>query len=755
MRTTPPPLWWASPVAAGAGLAIATIAALSGLRTVLSPGDWSGVGMLLVLVLATATTTVRLMMVHRRLTRGTALVPPASLLPSGVGLVIAAWIVTGTYGTPGTGFTPFFGWDAFARIGDRFTTAADLVWTGIAPMAPSTPLTMLVVTGTAFVFLVADSIAIGLGYPSLAGVAVLWLWVPPLTTVHDVPTDAFVLTIVGLAVVLAVDEPRTGVPRRRTTSRRERRARLSSRMGAASAAIAVVLVGALTAGALGSALPSPLHEEGAPGDDDGGPVTLASTLDLRDNLAERSGRAVLRYTSDRAVTEPLRAFTLTDFNGRRWQRGESQDSEIVTDPDQLLWPSPAGAGTTASQTLEVTLDSYRGMTLPIPVDPRSIETSRPLAYDPVLDEVGEERPTTSGDSYTTTTFERSLSPESLRAASGADPGDSAYLDVPASQHADEVRSLAQQIVGGAPTRYDQALALQDFFRDSTEFTYDPTVAPPQTDDAVWDFLQQGNGYCVQYATTMAIMARTLGIPTRLGVGFLPGKRIGDGEYEITGKDSHAWPELHFPGLGWVRFEPTPAQQTGGAPAWTRPSPDQSATSPSPAPSSTATTAPTPSTSASTAPPTTGAASDRSSSAVSWTWVLAALAATVGAGWVVRRRSRSSTTVRDAEDAWRRLHRSLDGLGVGWPDSATPRQAPVIVADRVRERWGVDLPDDGSFTALVSAVEDSRYSPRPTTVDPRTLRQRVDRVIAMVSAARKERVSGPRVPDDGPSAPPSA
>ena len=114
------------------------------------------------------------------------------------------------------------------------------------------------------------------------------------------------------------------------------------------------------------------------------------------------------------------------------------------------------------------------------------------------------------------------------------------------------------------------MALQTYFRATTNFTYDTRVAPSRSDDAVWDFLQSKQGYCVQFATSMAMMARTLGIPARVGVGFLPGESDRNGSYVVTGHESHAWPELFFEGYGWVRFEPTPAVQTGAPPRWSDP-----------------------------------------------------------------------------------------------------------------------------------------------------------------------------------------
>ena len=92
-----------------------------------------------------------------------------------------------------------------------------------------------------------------------------------------------------------------------------------------------------------------------------------------------------------------------------------------------------------------------------------------------------------------------------------------------------------------------------------------------TDDLV-RFLTEGDGgrigYCEQFASAMAVMARSLGIPARVAVGFLEPEQVGDETCEYSAHDLHAWPELYFAGAGWVRFEPTPPGRASGVPAYT-------------------------------------------------------------------------------------------------------------------------------------------------------------------------------------------
>ena len=62
---------------------------------------------------------------------------------------------------------------------------------------------------------------------------------------------------------------------------------------------------------------------------------------------------------------------------------------------------------------------------------------------------------------------------------------------------------------------------------------------------------------------MALFARLLGIPARVGMGYTAGSQLADGSWVVQTKDAHAWPELYFDGVGWLRFEPTPGGDGGG------------------------------------------------------------------------------------------------------------------------------------------------------------------------------------------------
>ncbi|MEI2699321.1 MAG: transglutaminaseTgpA domain-containing protein [Microthrixaceae bacterium] len=105
----------------------------------------------------------------------------------------------------------------------------------------------------------------------------------------------------------------------------------------------------------------------------------------------------------------------------------------------------------------------------------------------------------------------------------------------------------------------QLLVLQDWFRE--EFSYDETVDFSEADDPLTEFIETRRGFCQQFSSTFALIARSLGLPSRVAVGFTPGDtesgEDGDTEYVVRGRHAHAWPEVHLSGAGWVPFEPTP------------------------------------------------------------------------------------------------------------------------------------------------------------------------------------------------------
>ncbi len=121
-----------------------------------------------------------------------------------------------------------------------------------------------------------------------------------------------------------------------------------------------------------------------------------------------------------------------------------------------------------------------------------------------------------------------------------------------------VLSLAKDLTQDQPTAYDKALAIEGYLR---QFPYSLDLPQPPTDQDIVDYFlfDLQTGYCDYYATAMVVLARAAGLPARLAVGYASGNYSPpEAVYLVTEKDGHSWPEVYFPGLGWVEFEPTAA-----------------------------------------------------------------------------------------------------------------------------------------------------------------------------------------------------
>ena len=155
-----------------------------------------------------------------------------------------------------------------------------------------------------------------------------------------------------------------------------------------------------------------------------------------------------------------------------------------------------------------------------------------------------------------------LTANKLRAAGTDYPPDVAtlYTHLLPGTSGPETELLLERIEkeSGATNPYDLARAVERFLRDPANFTYDTDVSDVQCGGrgVAECFVVSRRGYCEYYATTMAVMLRLRGIPTRFVEGFLPGERDARGIETVRRARAHAWVEVYFPGYGWVDFDPT-------------------------------------------------------------------------------------------------------------------------------------------------------------------------------------------------------
>ena len=255
-----------------------------------------------------------------------------------------------------------------------------------------------------------------------------------------------------------------------------------------------------------------------------------------------------------------RARTYTNYTGTGWDTVEEaawldiRDAEAPSD-DKRVTNEHFFRVRAATDTL------FSGG-LPVRYDRAAEVLVRPDAPEDILQvRYGEGRdffPTRTNLRYLSAGSESFATPDDLRDAPTEYPDEIAetYLGLPVTLP-ERVYDLAQAVAGEELNPYDQAIAIRDHviaFRYNLEIT-----APPKEQDGVDYFLfDLRQGYCDYYASSMAVMLRTLGIPSRYVLGYASGRRQGGtGPFEVLDLNYHSWVEAYFPGYGWIPFEPTP------------------------------------------------------------------------------------------------------------------------------------------------------------------------------------------------------
>jgi transglutaminase-like putative cysteine protease len=140
-----------------------------------------------------------------------------------------------------------------------------------------------------------------------------------------------------------------------------------------------------------------------------------------------------------------------------------------------------------------------------------------------------------------------------------------YTQLPADVP-DRVERLAADVTATAPTTYDKVRALEAWMGENTQYTLDIPPLPAGADAVEHYLFEEKRGFCEQIASSLVVMLRSLGIPSRLAVGYTPGERNPfTGLYEVRADDAHAWAEVWFPGVGWQAFDPTAKVPFAGDP----------------------------------------------------------------------------------------------------------------------------------------------------------------------------------------------
>jgi len=302
-------------------------------------------------------------------------------------------------------------------------------------------------------------------------------------------------------------------------------------------------------------------------------VTLSPLVDIRGRLVGQS--TVELFTVATETPTYWRITSLDRFDGTIWSSLSNYR------PAGTRLPSvgaDASRGGTTKSTQEFEISGLSSIWLPAAYRPERLSPSGKVRFDPDSGSLATDKATSDGLRYTVESSLPRLTAEELTSVGTGVPPDIAarYLEIPANLSR-QVRREAQRIAGNEISPYRRAKALQDWFRDN--FTYNLQVPAGHDASAMDDFLESRQGYCEQFAGTYAAMARSLGLPARVAVGFTAGTKEADGRWHVTGKEAHAWPEVYLNGYGWVAFEPTPGRGLPGAENYTQVPPAQAADAP--------------------------------------------------------------------------------------------------------------------------------------------------------------------------------
>ncbi|WP_243728482.1 DUF3488 and transglutaminase-like domain-containing protein [Microbacterium sp. BK668] len=677
------------------GVLVAILAALMPVLGVVRPWPWLGVALLLVIAILAAGYVARL---YR--------------LPAvAVSLIeVSIWAVALTFlyfrdtallwllPTPAT----------FRAIPESITVASNEIALGAAPLQAGPELSFLIVGATALLAIIIDHVVLTARMPLLAGVGLIAVsLIPSIAVPRGIEVWSFVLLAGAILFLIRAD----------TRSREPKGEREASRSaGVPATALGIGAIAVVVSVVAAPLLPQPAVQPSGSGIGAGPGIDV--TLQLGDDLRRPRETISLLVRSDMSSTPYLRAATLSEFTGSVWEPDRSRSLPLGSE-FALNEVSVAPDVRVAEYTTTVEVKELVSPWLPVPFPAVAVTGLRgDWEAVPYNRTVVSRSTSTAGQVYQVVSHQPRPTLEQMRASNSGGPQirDETTLlpeDLPAI-----IRDTAQQVTAEAGSDYDALADLQRWFR-SGEFRYSLDAPVEEGFDgsgaeAVAKFLEVKEGYCVHFASAFALMARTLGMPSRIVVGYLPGNATSDSVdgqtvYEVASSQLHSWPEVYFDGIGWVPFEPTTGLgiPTTFAPAATLPGTADDPQDPQSAPSASATpnlpeserdTGETGTTDASS--PTTSVNPLPSLGIVLAILLLLAIPSIVRA--TQTRALLRSAEQGDAVAAWMIVMDAAIDLGIPVPASESPRS----LGRRLIDEHGAPLAET---TQLVRAIERASYA----------------------------------------------
>lgn len=282
---------------------------------------------------------------------------------------------------------------------------------------------------------------------------------------------------------------------------------------------------------------------------------------------------ILHYTVTNSVTNDPTQYLITEafstYDGiDNWTRGQTIDQNYS--PGQL---QPASTSAFHLDTYKVTFDATPAGGERFILSPgssaasfsiSSIAQTSSATHEPVT--WLSQSPLAVGQSYTTSGYVSSATVSQLSAVpypkQASESGLNIYPQVMLEQYLNTdtainpyIATTAQTVTKGAPNMYQAAVALQDYLRTFTYNAHNPN--PPANEDATVWFMHRKEGFCTFFASAMALMGRSLGMPTRIVSGYTNGSYDAKTQsFIVHGTQAHTWTQVYFAQYGWVNFEPT-------------------------------------------------------------------------------------------------------------------------------------------------------------------------------------------------------
>lgn len=681
------------------------------------------------------------------------------LLVTAGGFLSLGAILTLTFfrSTSFAGMIPTAG--SLAELDRLIRRASETVLSETAPVAPNVGIVMVICAVLGLAVILVDALAVPLGMPAATGVGLLAiLVVPAMIKPQSVGFWGFAATVAGYLMILACSQ--WYVPDARTpadSARNPGQGRRAVLTGAVAVAATLVLPLAIPGFDQGT------FPQGSRINPWGTSTGLNPMITLGNSLRTPAGSGRISYATNSPAPLYLRSVTVDNFDGDSWGPDDRNASRRPL--GNLIDP---GYTVSDEQQLVTAIDTgtFTSPYLPVPYAPESVRGLQGRwTWDPATLSIKGTDTTSRRQEYLVTSTVPKLTAGLLATSSAPVQGIADDFTRIPGNVPDIVRTTADTVAGSGASPYDKAMAIQKYLR-SAQFTYS-LQSPVQGGydgnglSVLADFLEQKSGYCIHYASAMAVMARLEGIPSRIAVGYAPGRLTGATvsvagqgalpEYEVDARDAHAWPELYFQGLGWVPFEPTPSRgvvpdyatesSTASAPGSIENNDDlvpDATPAPAPAPSA----APLPG-------PGAGGTADTGSQLLPWLLGAGALlgAALLAASpRLVRaairaRRLRAADPAAAVPLAWSEM---VD-LGTDYGLPPGPSETPRAYSARLRgsallgDPGGMDDAAHSAAAALTSDFERQKYGPPLVEGVPEADPADIDR-----KASRASQVAGARV-----------